>query len=152
MCCIDGGCQTGGEQCKPTLSLLFVRMFVCSALSELDVQGERKWEYQCLRQVATVSLFICNRFSWSGQLQNTVHASLLRERLIFFQRMKIDFPLDLCIIKEHNYKTRFSLWFPSCSFLTFSRAVFWLNEVTCDCCCIHVIHSADYHFVADSYV
>lgn len=44
----------------------------------------------------------------AGQLQHTVHANFLREKA-YFQRMKIDFPFDLCIIKEHNNETRFSV-------------------------------------------
>lgn len=59
----------------------------------------------------------------AGQLQNTAHANF-SEGKGYFQRMKIDFPLDLCIIKEHNNETKFSLWFPPCRFLTFSRAVY----------------------------
>lgn len=137
---IHGGCQAGGEQWKPTFSLLCVSMFFCSVLSELYVQGERKWECQILRQAATLSSIICNPFSWSERLQHTVDVSFPRGKVIF-RRMKIDFQLDLHRLKAHNYETRLFLWFPSCSFLTFSRAVFWLNEVTCD---MHVIKSAYY--------
>lgn len=37
MCHIDEDCQTGGEQCKPTIHFLFVSIFFCSALCDLDV-------------------------------------------------------------------------------------------------------------------
>lgn len=52
----------------------------------------------------------------AGQLQNTVHANFFSEGKGYFQRMKIDFPLDLCIIKEQNNETGVSLWFPPAAF------------------------------------
>lgn len=153
----EGG-QAGGKGYKPTFSLLFISVFFCSALSELYVQGERKCEYLILCQVATVSSFICNPFSWCRAITrySTCHFS---EGKGYFQRMKIDFPLDLCTIKKHKNDTRFSLWFPPCSFVTFSWVVFWLDDLwmkgegnVYDCCSIHGIIETTYHFVADFYI
>lgn len=69
----------------------------------------------------------------------------------YFQRMKIDFPLDLCIIKEHNNETSFSLWFPPAAFWHLAELSFHLMTCewksgrrgsVCSCCCIHPFHTA----------
>lgn len=84
------GCQSGGEGCEPTFSLLFVSVFLCSALSELSVQGERKWEYQSWCQVATASSFTCNPFSWCRAITK-YSTCQFSEGQGYFQRMKINF-------------------------------------------------------------
>ncbi len=147
-------CQAGGKGCKPTFSLLFVSVFVCFRLEWALYSGWDKIRISELMSTGNCIIIHLQSSLGAGQLQNRVHAIFWWKG--YFQRMKTDLPPNLCVIKEHNNETSFSLWFPPCSFLTFSRAVFCLNDLwmkrkrqgnMCDSCCIHLIHAAISHSV-----
>lgn len=79
--------------------------------------------------MAKVSSFICSIFSLCKAIANSSTCQF-SEGKGYFQRMKIDFPLDLCIIKEHNNETRFCLRLPPAAFWHLAELSFDL--MTCE--------------------
>lgn len=77
----------------------FTQANICSAFFQPLVQS-------CLetRRPSANNIFIqlCSRFTVRAITKCTVHANFPRGRGGYFQRMNIDFPLDLCTVEEHD--------------------------------------------------
>lgn len=117
----------------------------CSAQPRLNLVfgGARRWEWELMSNGKYPHSSVI--FSISvGQLQSS-----------YFQRMRTDFPLDLCVIKQHNNETGCTLWFPPAAFwhlAELSSDLMTVNkekeDVTINCC-IHPVQAAINHPAAD---
>lgn len=117
----------------------------CAAQPRLNLVfgGARRWEWESMSNGKYSHSSVIFSISL-GQLQSS-----------YFQRMRIDFPLDLCVIKQHNNETGFTLWFPPAAFWHLAELPSDLmtvnkeNEDITFNCCIHPIQAAINHPSAD---